>query len=46
MKFEDAKSLQYLKRIASLRARSKIFSATEIRMRPQCLGMNSEVIFG
>ncbi len=46
IRFEDAKSLQYLKRIISLRAKSEIFSSPEIRHRGQSQGINSEVFFG
>lgn len=46
MRFEDAKSLEYLKRIASLRAKSEIFSSPEIQTRKTSRGINSEVFFG
>ena len=46
LKFEDAKSLQYLKRIASLRAKAEIYSSPEIRKRGESRGINSEVFFG
>ncbi|UOE40082.1 DUF5312 domain-containing protein [Chryseobacterium suipulveris] len=46
IKFEDAKSLDYLRRIASLRARAEIRSSPEIRTREQSRGINAEVAFG
>lgn len=46
IKFKDAESLQYLKRIVSLRAKSQIYTSPEIRHRGQNPGMNSEVFFG
>ena len=46
IKFEDAHSLQYLKRIVSLRAKSHIYSSPEIRQRGSSRGINSEVFFG
>ena len=46
IKFRDAMSLDYLKRIASLRAKSQIFSPPEIKHHGQHGGMNSEVLFG
>lgn len=46
IKFKDAESLQYLKRIVSLRAKSHIYSSPEIRRREQARGINSEVFFG
>ncbi|MBC7555961.1 MAG: hypothetical protein H7195_03255 [Chryseobacterium sp.] len=46
IKFKDAKSLQYLKRVVSLRAKSLIYSTPKIKHRSQNNGINSEVIFG
>lgn len=46
IKFKDAQSLQLLKRIVSLRAKSHISSAPVIKRRAQNNGMNSEVFFG
>lgn len=46
IKFKDAHSLRYLKRIVSLRAKSEIYSSPEIRHRGQTRGMNAEVFFG
>ncbi|QDP84264.1 hypothetical protein FNJ88_01350 [Chryseobacterium sp. SNU WT5] len=46
IKFRDAQSLQYLKRIVSLRAKSEIYNAPEVNYRDQSIGMNSEVLFG
>ena len=46
IKFREAMSLKFLKRIVSLRAKSQIFSSREVRHHGQNPGMNSEVIFG
>ncbi|WP_332028317.1 hypothetical protein [Kaistella sp.] len=46
IKFRDAMSLDYLKRIASIRAKSQISPSPEIRQHGQHPGMNSEIIFG
>lgn len=46
IRFKDAESLQYLKRIVSLRAKSLIYSSPEIRHRSEARGINSEVFFG
>ena len=46
IKFKDAKSLQYLKRVVSLRAKSLIYSTPKIKHRGQNNGINSEVFFG
>ena len=46
IKFKDAQSLQYLKRIVSLRAKSQIFSSPDVRRPGQHSGMSSEVTFG
>ena len=46
IKFKDAQSLQYLKRIVALRAKSSIQSSAEIRHKGATRGINSEVFFG
>lgn len=46
IKFKDARSLQYIKRIVSLRAKSEIYSSPQIRQRGSSEGLNSEVLFG
>ena len=46
IKFKDARSLQYLKRIVSLRAKSLIYSSPEIKHHGKTNGINSEVVFG
>ncbi len=46
IRFKDAMSLKYLKRIVSLRAKSQIYSTPEVRYHGQSTGMNSEVTFG
>lgn len=46
IKFSDAMSLDYLKKIVSLRAKSEIFSSPEVRHHGQHSGMSSEVLFG
>lgn len=46
IKFQDAKSLQMLKRIVSLRAKAHIFDIPANKRREQHNGMNSEVFFG
>lgn len=46
VKFSDTMSLQYLKRMVSLRARSEIFSPLKINQRDPSAGINSEVVFG
>lgn len=46
IKFRDAKSLQYLKRIVSLRAKSEIYNSPNVNYRASLTGMNSEVLFG
>lgn len=46
IRFEDAKSLEYLKRVVSLRAKASIFSVPEIRFRKGSKGISSDVAFG
>lgn len=46
IKFEDAESLKFLKRIVSIRARAAIYSSPQIKHREQAHGINSEVFFG
>lgn len=46
IRFRDAMSLQFLKRIVSLRAKSQIASVPEVRHHGQSGGMNAEVTFG
>jgi hypothetical protein len=46
IKFKDAKSLQFLKRIVSVRAKSLIYASLEIKHHGQTKGINSEVFFG
>ncbi len=46
IKFQDAQSLNFLRRIVSLRAKSQIFSAAEVRKRDLSSGINSELSFG
>ncbi|WP_417431707.1 hypothetical protein [Halpernia sp.] len=46
IKFRDARSLQFLKRIVAIRARALISSSPEIKRRGQNEGINSEVFFG
>ena len=46
IRFKDAKSLQYIKRILSIRAKSMIFNPPEINWRNQSEGINAEVTFG
>ena len=46
IKFKDAESLNFLRRIVSLRAKSSIYSSPEIRHRGGGRGINSEVFFG
>ena len=46
IRFEDVKSLQYLKRVVALRAKADIYSPREIRFRKGSSGINSEVAFG
>lgn len=41
IKFKDAESLQFLKRIVSLRAKSHIYSSPEIRLRNPHKGIES-----
>lgn len=46
IKFRDAKSLYYLKRIVSLRAKSEIYNSPNMKHRESLTGINSEVLFG
>ena len=46
IKFRDAKSLHYLKRIVSLRAKSEIYNSPNMKHRESLTGINSEVLFG
>lgn len=46
MKFQDAKSLAYLKKLASIRAKASIYSTPNIRHKHSSEGINSEVLFG
>ncbi|MCQ4035083.1 hypothetical protein [Kaistella montana] len=46
IKFSDAQSLQYLKRIVALRAKSEIYSSPLLKHHIQHEGMNTEVLFG
>lgn len=46
IKFRDARSLDYLKRIVSLRAKSEIYNSPNVNHRTPSTGINSEVLFG
>ncbi len=46
IKFSDAQSLSYLKKIVALRARAAVKEAPGVTHRPASDGMNSEVLFG
>ena len=46
IKFKHAESLQYLRRIVALRAKSEIYNSPQIRHRNSSPGMNSEVFIG
>ena len=46
IKFSDVQTLNYIKRIVSVRAKSAIYSTPEIRHRGAKGGINSEVFFG
>ena len=46
IKFKDAHSLEYLKRIVSLRAKSEIRNSPGLNYRGTSTLMNSEVLFG
>ena len=46
IKFKDAKSLEYLKRIASIRAKAQIFHIPETHHHLSHEGMGTEVNFG
>lgn len=43
IKFKDAESLNFIKRIVSIRARAAIFSSPEIKHRNQRSGIDAEV---
>lgn len=45
IKFKDAQSLKFLKKIVALRAKSAIYSTPKVNYRGQSDGMNSEVFF-
>lgn len=46
IEFKDAQSLDYIKKIVALRAKSEIFSSPEVKHHDPHSGMNSEVNFG
>lgn len=46
IKFKEAQSLQFLKKIVALRAKALIYSSPEIKHHGQNGGINSEVFFG
>lgn len=46
VKFRAARSLEYLKKIVSLRAKAAIYNSPKVNYRGQSAGMNSEIIFG
>ena len=46
MKFRDARSLEFLKRIVSLRAKAAIYQTPTVNHRNPSTGMNAEVLFG
>ncbi len=46
IKFRNAKSLEFLKKIVSLRARAEIYKSPNLKYRGQSAGINSEVNFG
>ena len=46
IKFRDARSLDYLNKIVSLRAKSEIYRPLENNYRGQSEGINAEVVFG
>ncbi|MEC5156743.1 hypothetical protein [Chryseobacterium sp. MP_3.2] len=46
VKFKNAKSLAFLKKLASIRAKAAVYSSPEIRHRSSAVGMSSEVSFG
>lgn len=43
IKFKDAESLQFIKRIVSIRAKASIYSSPEIKHRNQGRGIDAEV---
>ena len=46
IKFRAAHSLEYLKKIVSLRAKAAIYNTPKVNYRGQSTGINSEVTFG
>lgn len=46
IEFKDAQSLDYIKRIVALRAKSEIYSSPEVKHHDPHSGINSEVNFG
>ena len=46
IKFKDARSLDYLKKIVSLRTKAEIYSPLKVNYRSQSSGINAEVLFG
>ncbi len=46
VKFKNAKSLAFLKKLASIRAKAAVYSSPEIRHKSSAVGMSSEVSFG
>ena len=46
IKFRAAQSLEYLKKIVSLRAKAAIYNSPQVNYRGQSAGINSEVTFG
>ena len=46
IKFRNARSLEFLKKIVSLRARAEIYKSPNLKYRGKSAGINSEVNFG
>lgn len=46
IKFRNARSLEFLKKIVSLRAKAEIYNTPQLNYRGQSAGINSEVNFG
>lgn len=46
IKFREARSLEYLKKIVSLRAKAEIYKPLDNNHRGQSEGINAEVVFG
>ena len=46
IKFQDAMSLQFLRKMVSLRAKSQIYTSREVRHHEGSSGMTSEINFG